>query len=54
MRFVAVQEGSDRVEMDIGYGAVVDDTPTDKELVETRRSDTEESKVLVTNGAAAK
>ena len=49
--WVAVQAGSDKVDMDIGYGAVVDDyAPKDKELEETRRSDTEESKALAGNG----
>ena len=49
---MTVQKGSDKVDMDIGYGAVVDTGASkDKELVETRRSDTEESKALASNGA---
>lgn len=45
--------GTEKVEMDIGYGAVVDDSPAapDKgDLTDTRRSDSEASKALKANG----
>lgn len=43
-----MQEGSNKVDMDIGYGAVVEPPPVKEELVETRRSGNDESKALTT------
>lgn len=54
MPVLYVQQGSDKVDMDIGYGAVVDEGS--KELTDTRRSDTttDESKALNGKGSPTK